>query len=168
MLFAEAAWRIPRPRRVQFLGVPIECVDTARYLEVTLNSLLTWRPHIVQVRKKASQRLGVLGSLPSRRRGLSIRNEVLLYKQLIRPMMDYACPIWRFAARSYVKQLQAVHSKCLRIAPGTGLYISKGLIHENLGVSFFGVHASAQTDNYDTNLAGVGKPLVRQLVRYLR
>jgi hypothetical protein len=105
MLFAKAAWRVPRPRPVQFLGEPIEWVDTAHYLGVTLDARLTWRPHIVQVRKKASQRLSVLGSLLNRRSGLSIRNGVLLYKQLILLMMDYACPIWWCAARSYVKQL---------------------------------------------------------------
>jgi hypothetical protein len=71
-----------------------------------------------EVRKKASQRLGVLGSLLNRRSGFSIRNGVLLYKQRIRQMMDYACPIWRCEARTYVKQLQALQSKCLRIATG--------------------------------------------------
>jgi hypothetical protein len=42
----------------------------------------------MQGRKKASQRLGVLVYLLNRRSGLSIRNGVLLYKQLIRPIMD--------------------------------------------------------------------------------
>jgi hypothetical protein len=42
MLFAKAAWRIPRLRPVQFLGEPIEWVDTTRYLGVTLDSRLTF------------------------------------------------------------------------------------------------------------------------------
>ena len=65
-------------------------IDTARYLGVILNTRITWLPHIVQVRKKAAQKLGLLVSFLHRRIGLSIRNGVLLYKQLIRPMMDYA------------------------------------------------------------------------------
>jgi hypothetical protein len=51
MLFGKAAWRVPRIRPVQFLGEPIEWVETARYLGVTLDLRLTWRPHIVQVKK---------------------------------------------------------------------------------------------------------------------
>jgi hypothetical protein len=35
MLFAKAAWRVPWPRPVQFIGEPIQFVDTARYIEVT-------------------------------------------------------------------------------------------------------------------------------------
>jgi hypothetical protein len=108
----------------------------------------------------------VLGSLLKRRSGLSIRNGVLLYKQLIRPMMDYACPIWRYAARSYVKQLQALQSKCLRIATGAPWYISDRQIHEDLGVPFFEEHIRALTESYDSRLAGVGNPLVQQLGRY--
>jgi hypothetical protein len=168
MLFAKVAWRVPRPRPVEFLGQPIEWVVTARYLGVTLDSRLTWRSHIVQVKKKASQRLGVLGCLLNRRSGLSIRNGILLYKQLIRPMMDYACPVWRCAARSYVEQLQALQSKLLRIATGAPWYISSKQIHEDFGVPFFEEHTRALTESYDSKLAGVGNPLFRQLGRYLR
>jgi hypothetical protein len=62
-------------------------VDTARYLGVTLVTRLTWSAHVNQVVRKAAQRWGVLGPLLNRRSSLSIKNGVLLYKQLIHPMM---------------------------------------------------------------------------------
>jgi hypothetical protein len=80
VLFVKAARRIQKPRAVQFLGEPIQWVETARYLGVTLDARLTWSAHINQVGKKAAQRLGVLGPLINRRSGLSVRNVVLLYK----------------------------------------------------------------------------------------
>jgi hypothetical protein len=89
MPFAKAAWRTPIPRPVQLLGETIGWVNTARYFGVTLDSRLTCRPHTVQVRKNACQRLGILGSLLNMISGLSIRNGGLLYKPLIWPMMDY-------------------------------------------------------------------------------
>jgi hypothetical protein len=135
---------------------------------VTLYSRQTWRPHIVQVRKKASQRLGVPGCLLHTRSDLSIMNGVLHYKQLIRPMINNACPISRCAARSYVKQLQALQSKCFIIATGAPWYISSRHIHEDFGVPSFEEHTRAPTESYDPKLAGVGNPLVRQLGRYLR
>jgi hypothetical protein len=97
---------------------PIQLVATTRYLGVTLDKRLTWSSHIEQVRKKTTQRMGMLGSLLNRKSYLSVRNGVLLYKQLIRPMMDYACPAWRSAARSHIRRLQVLHSKCLRLATG--------------------------------------------------
>jgi hypothetical protein len=167
MLFAKVSWRIRRPRRIQFLGQPIKCGDTARYLGVTLDSSLNWSPHIVQLRKKSSQRLVMLGCLLNRSSSLSIRNCVLLYRQLIRIMVDYACLIRRCAARNYFMQLQALHSKCLRIATGAPWYINNRQIHEDLRVPYFGEHTRALTESYDSKLAGVGNPLVRQLGRYL-
>jgi hypothetical protein len=116
MLFTRGQIQPPRP--VALFGEPIVWVDTAPYLGVTLDKRLTWSTHIDQVRKKASQRLGVLGPLLNRRSGLSIRNGVLLFRQLIRPIMDYACPIWKSAARSHIRKLQVLQSKCLRIATG--------------------------------------------------
>ena len=89
-----------------------------KYQGVTLDRILTWHSHIDQVRRKASQRLGVLSPLLNKRSGLSIRNGLILYRQLICPIMDYACPVWRHAADSHVKRLQHVQSKSLCIIAG--------------------------------------------------
>jgi hypothetical protein len=51
---------------------------------------------------------GVLGLLLNRRSGLSIRNGVLLYKPLIRPMMDYACPVSRSVVRYHIRKLHVL------------------------------------------------------------
>jgi hypothetical protein len=74
MPFAKAGRRILNPRPLQLFGEPILWVEIIRYLGVKLATRLIWSAHIDKVRKKAAQRLGVLGS------GLSIRNGVLLYK----------------------------------------------------------------------------------------
>jgi hypothetical protein len=97
-----------QPQPVTLFGEPVQWVDTTRYLGVTLDKRLTWSPHIDQFRKKTAQRMGMLGPLLNRNNDLSVRNGVLLYKQLIRPMMDYACPAWRSAARTHVRRLQVL------------------------------------------------------------
>ena len=45
------------------------------------------------------------------------------YKQLIRPMMDYACSEWRSAARSYFPSLQVLRSKCVHLANCASWYV---------------------------------------------
>jgi hypothetical protein len=66
---------------------------------VTLDTRITWSPHIDQVRKRAAHSLGRLGPFLNRKSDLSFRNGILLYKQFIGPVMDYAFPTWRSAAR---------------------------------------------------------------------
>ena len=157
-----------RAQPVTLFGEPIQWVDTTRYLGIILDTRLTWSPHIIQVRKRTAQRMGMLGSLLDRKSDLSVRNGVLLYKQLIRPMMDYACPAWRSADRTHVRRLQVLQSKCLRLATGAPWYVSNRQIHEDLGVPLFADHIRALTVSFDSKLADVEKPLVRQLGRYLR
>jgi hypothetical protein len=110
---------------------------------VTLDTQLTQLEHIRQAGKNAAQRLCVLGSLLNKRGGLSITNGVLLYKQLIHPMMDYACPIWRSGAHSHDQKLQVLQSKCLHIVTDAPWYVGSRQIHEDLGIPFFADHIRA-------------------------
>ena len=109
----------------------------------------------------------MLGPLLNSKSNLSVRNGVLLFKQLIRPMMDYACPAWRSAARYHVRRLQVLQSKCLRLDTGAHWYVSNRKIHEDLGVPLFADHVRALTASFDSRLADVGNPLVRQIGIYL-
>jgi hypothetical protein len=168
IIFVRAERRFIQPRPMILYGEPIEWIDTTRYLGVTLDTRLIWSPHIDQVRKRTAQRMGMPGPLLNRKSDLSVRNGVLLYKQLIRPMMDYACPAWRSATRSHVRRLQVLHSKCLRLAAGDPRYVSNRQIHEDLGVPLFADHIRALTASFDSKLADVEDPLVLQLGRYLR
>jgi len=84
-----------------------------RYLGVALDTRLTWSPQIDQVRKRTAQRMGMLCPLLNRKCDLSATNGVLLYKQLILHLMDYVCPAWRSSARSHIRRLQVLQSKCL-------------------------------------------------------
>ena len=125
-------------------------------------------PHIVQVKKKAAQRLVLLSSLNSRS-GLSITNGVLLYKQLIPTRMDYWCPTWRSTACSHLRKLQVIQSKCLSIVTGAPWYISNVQVHEDLGVPFFAEHIRIPNREFrlkDRRCGG--NPLDQQLGRYLR
>ena len=95
----------------------------------------------------------MLGPLLNRKSYLSVRNVVLLYKQLILPKMDYACPAWRSAAHFHVRRLQVLQSKCLRLASGAPWYVNNRQIHRDLGVPLFALTAS-----FDLKLADVGNP----------
>jgi len=111
--------------------------------------------------------MGMLGLLLNRKSDLSVRNGVLLYMQLIRPLMVYACSAWRSAVRSHIRRLQVLESKCLCLATGAPWYVSNRQIHEDLGVPLLAYHLRVLTESFDSKLADVGNPLLRQLGRYL-
>jgi hypothetical protein len=168
IIFVRAGWRFIQLRPVTLFGEPIQWIETTRYLGVTLDKQFTWSPHIDQVRKKAAQRMGLLDPLLNSKSNLSVRNRVLLYKQLILPMMDYACPAWRSAARTHVRRLQVLQSKYLRLATCAPWFVNNRQMHEDLGVPLFADHIVALTVSFNSKVADVGNPVVRQLGRYLR
>jgi hypothetical protein len=102
--------------------------------------------------------MGMLGPLLNGKSNLSVRKGVLLYKQLICPMMDFACPEWIFAARTHVRRLQVLQSKYLRFATGAPWYVSNKQMHEDLGISLFPDHIRALTASFDSILFNVGNP----------
>jgi hypothetical protein len=148
VLFVKTTRCVQRPRPPQLFGEPIQSVETARYLGVTLDTRLTWSGHFNQVRKKAAQRLGLLSPLLNRSSGLSVRNGVLLYRQLVLPMTDYACPIWQSTAHTHINKLKVLQYKCLRIATNVPWYASDKLIHEDLGIPFFADHIRALIESF--------------------
>jgi len=111
--------------------------------------------------------MGMLGPLLNRKSDLSFRNGVLLYKQLIRPTMNYECPAWRSAARSHVRRLQVLQAKCLRLVTSVPWYVSNKQIHEDLRVPLFADHIRTLSASFNSKSADVENLLVRQLGRYL-
>ena len=77
-------------------------------------------------------------------------------------------PAWRSAARAHARRIQALQSKCLRLPTVAPWYVSNRQIHEDLSVPLFADHIRALTASFDSRLADVRNPLVRQLGKYLR
>jgi hypothetical protein len=61
IIFDRAGRRFVQPRTVTLFGEPIKWVDTTRYLGVILDTRLAWSSHNDQARKRATQRLDMLG-----------------------------------------------------------------------------------------------------------
>jgi hypothetical protein len=70
--------------------------------------------------------------------------------------------VHRVEFRSHVRRLQVLQSKCLRLATVAPWYVSNRHIHEDMGFPLFADHIRALTAGFDSKLADVGNPLVRQ------
>ena len=82
-------------------------------------------------------------------------------------MIDYACPALRSVARTHIRRLQVLKSRCLRLAIGGPWYVSSRQIREGLCGQLFAIHIRALTASIDSKLADVGNPLVWQLCKNL-
>ena len=89
-------------------------VECFKYLSVLISSDLSWTPHITSVCSKAKQILGLL----CRRFYNYAEGDTLkqLYLSLIRPHLEYACPVWDSHTMKYKTLLENVQKFAFRMA----------------------------------------------------
>ena len=83
-------------------GEQIERTDSAKILGVTISADLTWNAHVNNTVSKASKRLYMLYQL--KRAGVDQRDLVRIYMSVIRPVLEYAAPVWSTSMSGYVGQ----------------------------------------------------------------
>ncbi|GFU74944.1 RNA-directed DNA polymerase from mobile element jockey [Trichonephila clavipes] len=133
---------------------PSEWVPVVKYLGLHIDSRLTFKKHIDYLSEKFWGRISLAISLVGRS-PLSLENKVILYKQILRPVITYGSPVWGAAAATHMKKVQVLRidaDKTLRLSvafqftecPRTG---SKKV---SVGVQFSSVQFSASTEKVET------------------
>ena len=92
-------------------GHILESVHSAKYLGVTLTSDLRWNQHIGNITQKANRTLGFL------RRNLQVKSPELkttAYNTLVRPLVEYASPVWDPHTKTNIHKLEMVQRRAAR------------------------------------------------------
>ncbi len=99
-------------------GKDIERVDHVKLLGVTVSSNLTWNMHGDNLTAKAVKMLYMLYQL--KRAGLSKEDRTRIYLRVVRPTLEYACPVWHTGLPKYLLDgLEMIRKRALRsIYPG--------------------------------------------------
>ena len=96
----------------------IERVASYKFLGVTISNNLNWEQHINSISLKASTRLHFLKLL--KRSGMSSADLVHYYKSIVRPILEYACPVWQSSITANQRnQLESVQKRALYIISGS-------------------------------------------------
>ena len=89
-------------------------VQTTKLLGVYLTSDLKWTKHITHICSKASKRLYALRLL--KRNGVQSRDLQKVYCSFVRPILEYACPVWHSSLSILLSdQIEHIQKRALRI-----------------------------------------------------
>ena len=96
-------------------GKVVERVDHVKLLGITLSNDLTWKRH---VDKKAGKRMYMLYQL--KRAGVNQADLVTIYISVMRPVVEYACPVWHTNLPIYLSDnIEMIQKRAVRaICPG--------------------------------------------------
>ena len=94
--------------------IPLEVVPCAKILGLTVSSSLKRNDHIYQTITKARKRLYFLTQL--KRAKVATNELVLFYTTCIRPILEYACPVFHDSLPKYLsKDLESIQKRALRV-----------------------------------------------------
>ena len=99
-------------------GAPLSYVSSVRFLGLTFDKNLTWRPHITQLRDRCQSDLQLLRVVASQRWGADFGMLRRLYLALIVPKLDYGSILFATAAPSLLLQLDRVQYQAIRTILG--------------------------------------------------
>ncbi|KAI4476230.1 hypothetical protein M0804_013770 [Polistes exclamans] len=120
--------------KIQLYNTEVPQTSTVKYLGLHLDSKLTWKKHISakieQIRIKRRQ----MAWLTGKKSKLSIKNKLLIYKTIIKPIWTYGLPLWGIAAKSHITKLEAQQSITLRTIVNAPWYIHNEDIRKDLNI----------------------------------
>ena len=96
----------------------IDRVTQANVLGVTLSSDLSWNAHVDTIVSKDRKRVFTIYQL--KRAGIRQCDLLRVYVTVIRPVLEYACPVWHSSLPMYLSDhIETIQKRCLRsIFPG--------------------------------------------------
>ena len=108
--------RSPPPANYRLNNHALSTKSVVQYLGIFINYHLKWSDHVKYITAKATRSLNVL------RHSLytcppSVKSAV--YKCIVRPMLEYASPVWYLHSSGDIKQLESVQRRAARWVCGS-------------------------------------------------
>lgn len=132
---------------------------SVKYLGVIFDKKkLNWWPHLSAKLQQAYQRLGVLFPIINGKSTIGKKYScMILYKQVLRALILYACPIWSSCAKSHLNKIQTFQNKILNIITDAPWFISNKALHKDLKIPTIDEHLNSITNKFFRSLINSNK-----------
>lgn len=107
-----------------------------KYLGVTLDSSLTFYPHIQNTLEKIKTCIHTYYPFISRSSKLSQKNKLILYKVVFQAIILYAAPVWHNCAKTHKQKLQIIQNKTLKIIAKLPRHFSTYELHTLTNITY--------------------------------
>lgn len=119
---------------VSLNNVLIPQSDEVKYLGMHLDRKLIWRSHIWNKRQYLNLKCRKLSWLLNKKSKLSVKNKLLVYKVILKPIWTYGVQLWGTASNSNIEIIQRFQSKLLRNILQAPWYVSNKVLHEDTSI----------------------------------
>ncbi len=103
-------------------GHPVQPEKVVRYLGLQLDTRLNFKHHIKTTVTKGNAAIRILYPLLARNSANSDENKLIVYKQIIRPLITYGAPVWGHSSNYTMEPLEIFQNKCMRLITGASRF----------------------------------------------
>jgi hypothetical protein len=114
-------------------GVSLKLERSAKFLGVVFDDRLTFTQHIDYVVDKCRKRINLMKSLSGTEWGASRSTQMLIYKSLIRSVLDYGSIAYDVMSDSHKRKLDSIQFQALKVASGAMISTSLSSLQVELG-----------------------------------
>ncbi|GFT94468.1 RNA-directed DNA polymerase from mobile element jockey [Trichonephila clavipes] len=152
---------IDPPFQLTLFDDNIQWVPVVKYLGLHIDSRLTFKKHIDYLSEKFWGRISLAISLVGRRSPLSLENKVILYKQILRPVITFGSPVWGAAAATHMKKIQVMQNKILRVMTNAPWYVRNDVIHNDLQMEPISNYITKLSRNVFKSIESHDNPIIK-------
>jgi hypothetical protein len=134
-------------------SLQLHCADQVKYLGLHLDRKLAWHHHIFATRNQLGLTLTKLYWLLGRSSRPSLRNKLLLYKTILKPIWTYGIQLWGTASTSNIEILERFQSKALRIIVDAPWYVPNNHICRDLQITSVKEEIRRYSSQYSARLS---------------
>lgn len=126
--------RTPKDVTLELGSCPLSVVNNFKFLGVIFDSKLRWSFHIDYIRQKCIKRINLMKCISGTKWGASKQILVILYKGLIRSILDYGSMVYDSANTNLLSKLDVIQNRCLRLCCGALRQTRVSLLEVECGV----------------------------------
>ncbi|GBM62353.1 RNA-directed DNA polymerase from mobile element jockey [Araneus ventricosus] len=140
--------------------------DEVKYLGLILASKLSFRQLAKYNSDKFWNKVHMIIPWIGRHSPLSLNNKVLLFKQILRPILTYSAHLRCIAAKTHRRKIQILQNKILRIIKYVPWFVRNDVIHKDLKIEMIEDHVENISRNFFSQLQDHKSPLINGQVKY--
>ena len=102
------------PPHLMLCGATVDRVTTFKLLGIRVSSDLKWADHVDAIVSNAASRVHFLKQV--KRAGVPIRDLLHFYTAIVRPVLEYACPVWHSGlAAGQCNAIENIQKRAIRV-----------------------------------------------------
>lgn len=155
--------RRPPPQPLVINGRAVPWGNRASYLGLTIDSRLTWNPHMALIKSRFFTSRNRLLPLLGKYSKLDLRTKLTIYKTVLRPQITYGALTWLNTSNTNKRDLEVLQNSTMRIITGAPWFVRNNQLRRDLSLESLEEHLRSLSNGTWERACASDNPLISDL-----